>query len=77
MSQNKVYYKPFNKFILRTPYLSLDKIQNISTKKIKELCEDKTVSEAIFIASPELHREMMKSISSQNSVIDKTFKILC
>lgn len=48
MSQNKVYYKPFNKFILRTPYLSLDKIQNISTEKIKELCEDKTVSEAIW-----------------------------
>lgn len=75
MSQNKVYYKPFNKFILRTPYLSLDKIQNISIEKIKQLCEDKTVSEAIFIASPELHREMLKSLSSQNSVIDKSLQI--
>lgn len=75
MNQNKVYYKPFNKFILRTPYLSLDKIQNISTEKIKHLCEDKTVSEAIFIASPELHREMLKSTSLQNSEIDKNLRI--
>ncbi|GAA4273513.1 lantibiotic dehydratase family protein [Aquimarina gracilis] len=51
------------KYILRTPILSSEVLGDISSEKIKEICSDPMVSEAIFLASPELHAEMQKFLT--------------
>lgn len=56
-------YKPFDKYVLRVPLLSVEEVSNLSVDKIKELCRLSFVSEAIFIASPELHQEMIKMLN--------------
>ncbi len=58
-------YSLLEKYILRTPILSNEVLSNISSEKIKEVCHDPIVSEAIFLASPELHAEMQKYLSDQ------------
>lgn len=55
-------YSPFKKYVVRTPVLSYTEVSNLTIKDIKKLCENPIVSEAIYIASPELHKEMTKLI---------------
>ncbi|WP_025742653.1 lantibiotic dehydratase family protein [Aquimarina pacifica] len=59
-------YSLLEKYILRTPILSNEVLSNISSEKIKEVCHEPIVSEAIFLASPELHAEMQKYLSDQD-----------
>lgn len=47
-------YKPFSNFVFRTPLLSFDKVSLDIFKK------DKIVQEAIYLASPTLHKELSK-----------------
>lgn len=53
-------YTFHEKYILRTPALSVCEVENISSKKIRSLCSDSFISEAIYLTSPELHLEMQK-----------------
>lgn len=61
---NKYYF--FDKFILRTPYLSFNIISDLDTNKIIELCKSSDISEAIYLASPELHKEMIKFLDNSD-----------
>ncbi len=63
-------YLPFNSYLIRTPLLSNSEVSNLTYKELIELCKKDHVSEAIYIASPELHNEMQKMINGF-SVKDK------
>lgn len=56
-------YIAFNNYIIRTPLLSFSDVDNLTSEKIKELCKRDYISEAIYIASPELHTEMQKVLN--------------
>lgn len=56
----EINYIPFDKYILRTPYLTFNEVNDLNVKKVRELCTNSSVSEAIYLASPELHQEMLK-----------------
>ncbi len=58
-------YKPLEEYVLRTHNLSSSKVSDLTVEKIKELCSSDLVSEAIFLASPELHQEMIKYLSGK------------
>ncbi len=62
----KTSYSFFEKFIVRTPALSGNALTEISSDTIKELCHSPLVSEAIYLASPELHVEMQKYLKSDS-----------
>ena len=66
-----IQYIPFNKYILRTPYLSFNEVSGLNLEKVRELCCDPTVSEAIYLASPELHHEMLKYLSRSHETTDE------
>ncbi|MBQ0734567.1 lantibiotic dehydratase family protein [Aquimarina celericrescens] len=55
-----------DRYVLRTPIFSSKVLHDISSEKIKELCKDPIVSEAIFLASPELHAEMQKYLTDKD-----------
>ncbi|MFP4025541.1 MAG: lantibiotic dehydratase family protein [Thiohalospira sp.] len=71
MNNNK--YKIFNKFVLRNPLLSLNFLQSIfqsentSDKKLKEICTNLVIQEAIFLASPVLHSQLLKWLNNELS----------
>ncbi|WP_062056894.1 lantibiotic dehydratase family protein [Aquimarina longa] len=54
------------KYIVRTPILSNEVLTDISSEKIKEICNTPLVSEAIFLTSPELHAEMQKYLTDKD-----------
>jgi lantibiotic biosynthesis protein len=58
-------YSVFNDYVLRTPILSLNEVSKLTAEKIKDLCKTPFISEAIYIASPELHGEMLKFINDK------------
>lgn len=73
-------YKSFDKFVLRTPLLSLNYIksifsdQNVSDDDLKEICQDPKIQEAIFLASPILHTQLIKWLNNKltnNKDIDR------
>lgn len=64
-------YRSFDQFILRTPYLSFDEISNLNIEKVKKLCKSKAISNAIYLASPELHSEMVKFIEGSKDTYNK------
>jgi hypothetical protein len=74
MKINKTYYKSFDNFLLRTPILSLDYIQSVFSKEdtsvetIQEICKSDIISEAIFLASPIFHEQLMKWLNNELSV---------
>lgn len=50
-------YIPFQSFLIRTPINSFNEFQE---KSIYEIINDELFQEAIYVASPTLHQEMMK-----------------
>lgn len=64
-------YIPFNKYILRTPLLSLNVVSNLDIYKIRELCSESIISEAIYLASPELYNEMIKYLAREHEPTDE------
>lgn len=68
-------YKPFNKYVLRAPlysfsfYKDLTKDFTVTDEKIKSICEDKLVKEALFLATPVLFFEIEKWLD--NKIVDK------
>jgi class I lanthipeptide synthase len=59
-------YTLFNKYILRTPlcsfsfYKNLTKGIDISNEKLKNICKDQIIMEALFLASPSFFTELEK-----------------
>ncbi len=60
------YYTNFQKYILRTPLLPINNIRQlvkdsvITKESLLNMCDDETVMEALFIASPSFYREVQK-----------------
>ena len=71
MNENNTYYKNFNNFIIRTPLLSLNYIQSVfsnndtTVETIQEICRDPIVNEAFFLASPDLHKQLIKWLNNE------------
>ncbi|MFC2096536.1 lantibiotic dehydratase family protein [Bacteroidota bacterium] len=67
---SNVEYKSFNKFVLRTPLLSLNYIQSIfankdtSEKDLRQVCQNSIIQEAIFLASPALYGQLIKWLNN-------------
>lgn len=61
---NKIPYRNFSQFILRTPLFPLTFIQDFvsgkttSEDELKDVCRRSDVDEAIWLASPDLHSQM-------------------
>lgn len=64
--KQKHEYTILDKYILRTPVLSILDVDDLTIEKIKLLCAKPFISEAIYIASPDLHKEMLKVIDKNN-----------
>ncbi len=64
--KQKIPYRNFSKFVLRTPlfpYSFLEPIlskQNITEEEFKQICRNPLIQEAIFLASPDLYAELQK-----------------
>ncbi|RNL68585.1 hypothetical protein ED312_23265 [Sinomicrobium pectinilyticum] len=64
-------YSDYNKYILRTPLLSLNFFKNltseetISDERIKNILKDPTIREAIFLASPPLYKQIVRWENNQ------------
>lgn len=74
-------YSISEKYILRTHNISNAEVSNLTVNKIKELCATPLVSEAIFLATPVLHKEMIKylkgeKIKDENKLISSLLKYL-
>ena len=71
MNKNTCCYKSFDNFVVRTPSLSLNYIQSIfiekntSPEKIKDICKNPYIKEAIFLASPSLHEQLVKWLNNE------------
>ncbi|KIA95640.1 MULTISPECIES: lantibiotic dehydratase family protein [unclassified Flavobacterium] len=61
--KKQIIYSPFNEFILRTPLLTMNEVETLSVETLKELLQIPFISEAIYIASHELHSEMIKYLN--------------
>lgn len=48
-------YLSLDKYILRTPYLTFNDVKDLNVDKVRELCSNPSISEAIYLASPALH----------------------
>ncbi|PKQ63550.1 hypothetical protein BZG02_09265 [Labilibaculum filiforme] len=70
---NNFKYKSFDNFVLRVPLLSLNYIQSIfvnkntSDKDLKKIFESSKIQEAIFLASPVLHSQLLKWLNNELS----------
>ncbi len=68
---SKFKYESFDKFVIRTPLLSLNHIQDYFSKEfttdeaLKEICKKAIVQEAIYLASPVLFSQMCKWLNSE------------
>ncbi|KMQ67693.1 hypothetical protein ACM39_12630 [Chryseobacterium sp. FH2] len=78
----KVKYSPFEKFVLRTPILPLDFFKELTTsseiisdERIMEICQDSTVREAIFLASPSLSTQIDRWINNEITDVQKKSKL--
>lgn len=75
MNNNKICYKSFDNFLIRTPLLSLNYVQSIFNEKdtsietIQKVCKNTHIQEAIFLASPSLHGQLIKWLN--NELTDK------
>src|SRR6056297_3521977 len=71
---NSIKYKNFNKFVIRTPLLPLNYIQSIfrnqhtSNKELKNICNNPQIQEAIFLASPVLHDQLIRWLNNELKV---------
>lgn len=70
-------YQFFNEYVVRTPLFSCKKFQDqlggsdISDAALKQICSDSVFLEAIYLASPALHREINKWIDSKKEFSKK------
>ncbi len=73
MLKTKNPYKSFDKFVIRSPSLSMDlykklvSVDKIHQEELKSLCNSPTIKEAIFLASPSLYFELKKWLNGELS----------
>jgi hypothetical protein len=67
-------FSSFNNYILRVPYLSYNEVSNLDVNKVIDLCKTKDVSEAIYLASPDLYNEMKKLL--ENGKVENEDKLI-
>lgn len=58
-------YQPIQHFILRTPLLPTNSVKqlvsnNITKESLRQMCSDRAVIEALFLASPSFYKEVLK-----------------
>jgi hypothetical protein len=64
--KEKIYYQNFSSFILRSPLFSFDFLKPLisgtstSEETLMEICRLPEVDEALFLASPDLHSQMIQ-----------------
>lgn len=81
MSKPEIDFTFFSSFIIRTPVYPIEfykKLTNgfsIQSDTIKELVNDSQISEALYLASPELFSEIQKWCTQENYPIQKSEKI--
>jgi lantibiotic biosynthesis protein len=56
-------YKPFNRFVLRTPLFPFN--SDLDNSKIKVYFQNSIFKEAIYIASPTLYKELLKYLNGE------------
>jgi len=64
-SEKTDYYLPFNKVLIRTPFLPFETLDNINLEKLKEIAQRDVFQEAIFLASPVLYEELQKWLNGE------------
>ncbi len=81
MKNNTNPYKHFDKYVLRSPLFSMGFYENltsgksISNQKLKKICSDPIIQEAIFIASPSLYFQIDKWLRGEVLDQKKTKKL--
>ncbi len=71
MKKNKNPYNSFDKFVIRSPLLSLDLYKKLTSgnkidqEELKSLCKTPIIKEAIFLASPSLYFEFEKWLNDE------------
>lgn len=74
-------YEPFDRYVLRTPLLpfivydTLSRKRTIPDKDLEELLALPKVNEAIFLASPDVHRAMKKWLNTKDRTTEKSVRI--
>ena len=53
-------YSPFSNAVLRSPILPFQELENLKREELKILFSRKKIQEAIYLATPVLHTEMLK-----------------
>ncbi|PTT72564.1 MULTISPECIES: lantibiotic dehydratase family protein [unclassified Chryseobacterium] len=72
-------YQFFEEFVVRTPLFSCRDFQKTISKsqipenKIREICSDPIFQEALYLASPHLHLEVIKWLNSEREPVSKDF----
>lgn len=75
-------YQFFEEFVVRTPLFSCKHFQEtisksqISENKIREICSDPIFHEALYLASPHLHFEVIKWLNSERKPVSKDLEKL-
>lgn len=75
-------YQFFDEFVVRSPLFSCKDFQEIISKsqisenKIREICFDPIFQEALYLASPHLHLEVIKWLNSEKEPVPKDFEKL-
>jgi len=75
-------YQFFEEFVVRTPLFSCRDFQKTISKsqipgnKIREICSDPIFQEALYLASPHLHLEVIKWLNSEKEPVSKDFEKL-
>lgn len=64
--KKQTQYKYLHKYIIRTPAFSSSELSNLTADDLINICNQNYVSSAIYMASPELHKEMSKLINGKN-----------
>ncbi|TPG40750.1 lantibiotic dehydratase family protein [Flavobacterium pectinovorum] len=67
----KITYLSFDKYVLRTPYLTFNEVKDLDIVKVRDFCSLPSISEAIYLASPELHQEMLKYLNRDHEETDE------
>lgn len=66
-------YQIFDNFVLRVPFLPLNyvlsvfKDKEISDDELKQICQNPKIQEAVFLASPDLHSQLLKWLKNDLS----------
>ncbi|SNR95196.1 lantibiotic dehydratase family protein [Flavobacterium sp. ov086] len=81
MSKSKTNFSFFSSFIVRTPRYPISFYQNLTKElvirpdEIKKKLKDRDILEAIFLASPELYREIQKHLIKEDWDDERASKI--